>query len=81
MSKKEVDPIVAETHGWAELKQNSSTSTDPFVLESESLAKAGSDRRDEPEIVRLDDKSKSSFWTRLSKAVKRSATRRVDPDL
>ena len=80
VSKKKVDPIVAETHGWAELKQNSSTSTDPFVSESESLTQAGSDERYEPEIVRLEDSSKGSFWGKFSKAVKRSSTMRVDLD-
>ncbi|MCJ8310279.1 MAG: TolC family protein [Rhizobiaceae bacterium] len=80
VNKKKVDPIVAETHGWAELKQNTSASTDPFVLENERLTNEANDKRYEPEIVRLDDGSKGTFWSRFSKALKRNGSMRVDLD-
>ncbi|MEP0940358.1 MAG: TolC family protein [Rhizobiaceae bacterium] len=77
-----VDPIVAETHGWAELEKKSPASADPFITENQAASDVGTNSQYDSEIVRLEDKPKKSFWGNFVAAAKRNAaaSKRVDLD-
>jgi outer membrane protein TolC len=80
ISSKKIDPIVAETRGWAALEKMPETPTDPLIAEKQSKFEAIDTSQFDSDIVQVEDRPTRSLWKRFVASAKKTASKRVDLD-